>query len=556
MHRLHAKFNTARSRPSTYLPSHETGIKSRIHHTNFFSKFRFDAKLAIKFVTNMPILLGMKFVDKTLFSILVILSLTLTAQAMPRNLVRLDARGILAPPAALGTLASGSSKAIDPIVLRASLGPKQGVTITLTVEKKFLGLETSNVTRILQGEATFDSSHHKITAPVSVVTHRVGATDHKINILLGTSGARALSKRSKMIELTGQISAHGESALRLRRASNRILSDCATHATTLSQTIASPRRQIGTLALKQMDVLIEGDQEFFNTVGQSAASELAQIASMTDVIYQRDLGIAFNPTVITSAATFQATFAYNQDYELDFFPEMRSRRPALDQDVYLVITGKTPGDPSLNNVAGIADDIGAVCKTPSKSLTVVRRLGDIIAATVYTTAHEVGHLAGAEHDDQLSGSPTTGYIMNSGTGNPAQFLEQFSEYSKTQIGAYFTQYGSCLGDYTSAPGTPTPPAVDPTPVVDNPNSSVQLSGALAKSGGRSVPVFYAYQGDSPLAQYPLIIYRAVGRDYILAARLKTKSDGSVIYKRATRGKYVAVSKYDEDIYSNFVSVRR
>ena len=277
--------------------------------------------------------------------------------------------------------------------------------------------------------------------------------------------------------------------------------------------------------------------------------------SLTDAIFRRDLNLTLQPTIVDSPVSFSSPFRYDENFQLDFFTEMNQKRPSFGEDVYAVITGKTPPDPSLKNTAGIANGIGVTCKTQNLSQTVVRRFADFPSGTFYTFAHEIGHLIGGEHDDQLSGAPATGYIMNSGTGSVNEYLERFSQYSISQIGNYFAENGSCLspGSDTPSPGpAPAPPDTTPTP---DPGGELELFAEVTRSGKREVVYFYAYAGEAPLSGQALLVYR-VGNSQRPVRRIKTKGSGFALYRPPTKGRYYAALGDASTVVSNTVRIRR
>ena len=479
-----------------------------------------------------------------LIPLLLIVSLTLTsiAAASPRRTINL--KGISSLQYTDGPEATKAELTrINPILLSARLSSSEEVFITLNTERRFKDLSASKVQRILQGEARFRSGGHQITAPVSAIIHTLTDTgESELSIMLRTDGARSLHKRIALISLRGTLGAKDFARMRVRAHARKKSHHCATVASTEAQHYHKDSAR--PLGVMQVDLLLSGDSEFFAAAGSRAVVELTEIASMVDVQYRNDLNVTVNPTIVQSAEAFSARFVYDGNFELDFFPEMRLLHPSMAEDVYVVVTGKTPADSSLNDVAGIAAEIGAVCKSPTTSLATVRRFDSTVASTVYTFSHEVGHLFGGEHDDSLTGNPDIGYIMNSGTGNPSKFVEKFSDYSKSQIGQFIAANSSCLIDVGDLP----PP--------DGTTGEVELAAYIRRSGGRDIPIFSAFTGETPVASYQLLIYRIVGGNYRFAGRARTRANGYAAFKRATRGKYIAFSELDDSLSSNTVTVRR
>lgn len=465
------------------------------------------------------------------------------------------------------------SRTINPIRLRFAINDRVFVHVRLTRERRFKGLDKSKIRRVLQGSATFGGDRIGVrgTRGPAAASFVISSSDngtYQAEGLFETVGTRRLSKRTSLLSIKGQLGDGPSSRMLLRDEGKTPKVDCGTVVShrahdEMSRSTASAGDMVGTNGFQQLEILLEGDNEFFAGAGASALSELAQILSLTDVIYRRDLNITIQPTIVESPVPYSSVFRYDENFQLDFFTEMRSKRPTFNEDVYAVITGKTPPDASLSNVAGIADEIGSTCRNQSQSQTVVRRFDGFASSTFYTFAHEVGHLMGGEHDDTLSGNPNTGYIMNSGTRDLNEFLERFSQYSINQIGGYFSQNGSCLVDVGDAPPAIAPPSETPgsTPPNEDPGtappdlSSVTLEAEVERIQKKDVPYFYAYNGDEPIAKAVIQVYRS-GKTPRLVKQLKTRSDGSAAYKKAAKGKYYGVLASDTSVISNLVTVRK
>lgn len=484
-----------------------------------------------------------------------------SSHAIPNRYVKVSGIDSLLEIPAGGAVVK-SSKQIHPLHLRIPISQSDYVKVRLTRERRFKGLERTGIRRILQGTATYigvkvGSSKNSNSAGASVVLSILPTGERYIHGLIETRGVRKLSKRTSLLSFSGVVPQGNSSRMLLKDEGRSPYVSCGTaskgeHGSFSSRATDSPVRTDG---FKQLEVLLEGDTEFFASAGNSALTELAQTISLTDVIYRRDLNVTLQPTIVDAPVSYQSLFKYGEDFELDFFNEMRQKRPSFNEDLFAVITGKTPPDASLTNVAGIANDIGAVCRDKSLSQTVVRRFSDSASGTFYTFAHEVGHLIGGEHDDALTGEPSTGYIMNSGTKSVNEFLERFSQYSINQIGGYFAQNGACLVDVGDAPPALEPPSATPAPAPPTTDREYFLEAEIERITRRDVPYFYAYDGDEPLAKATVLVYRS-GKTPKLVKQLRTRSDGSASYKRAPKGKYFGVLSVEPSVISNVVTVRK
>jgi hypothetical protein len=503
-----------------------------------------------------------KLLPWALFTLSLFISVT-TADALPNRYVKVTGTDLLLATTT-GSSVVASSKEISPLLLRIPLSSTDSVRVRLTRERQFKGLERSNIARILQGTATFigtgvGASKKKTVSGASFVLSILPTGTPLVNGIIETRGARKLSKRTSLLSVSGTLQKGKNSRLLLRDEGKHPNAACGTSPTSgLHKAQPSSKAHTEDLVVskgfKQIEILLEGDVEFFSSAGGSALTELTQTLSLTDVIFRRDLNVTIQPTIVQAPVSYSSLFRYGEDFELDFFKEMREKRPTFNEDLFAVITGKTPPDASLANVAGIANDIGAVCREKSFSQTVVRRFSDSASSTFYTFAHEVGHLIGGEHDDALTGEPSTGYIMNSGTGSVNEFLERFSQYSINQINGYFTQNGACLVDVGDAPPAIETPSGTPAPAPPA-STDYSLEAEIERISRRDVPYFYAYDGDEPLGRTTIFVYKS-GKTPKLVKQLRTRSDGSSSFKRAPRGKYYGVLAVDPSIISNVVTVRK
>jgi hypothetical protein len=504
-----------------------------------------------------------KLLQVVLLTLSIVISIS-TASAIPNRYVKVvGVDSLLAT--STGSSVVTSSRQITPVHLRIPLSRTDFVKVRLINERRFKGLERTNVSRILQGTATYigtgniTKNKERALAGASFVLGFLPTGEPHLHGLIETRGSRKLSKRTSLLSVSGTLQKGNVSRLLLKDEGRQPNVACGTSLST-SVPKAQPSLEeksgdrVGVQGFQQLEILLEGDVEFFSSAGSAALTELTQILSLTDIIFRRDLNVTLQPTIVQAPVSYSSLFRYGEDFELDFFKEMREKRPTFNEDLFAVITGKTPPDASLTNVAGIANSIGIVCREKSLSQTVVRRFGDSASSTFYTFAHEVGHLIGGEHDDALTGQPSTGFIMNSGTRALDEFLERFSQYSINQIGGYFAQNGACLVDVGDAPPAIEPPSSTPAPAPPA-NIDYSLEAEIERISRKDVPHFYAYNGDEPLGRTTVFVYKS-GRTPKLVKQLRTRSDGSTSFKRAPRGKYFGVLSLDPSIISNVVTVRK
>ena len=457
---------------------------------------------------------------------------------------------------------SVASQQISAIEIRVPVEAGAQARITFTRSLHINGLTGHNVGQILQGEVRYTGpaasirSSKKTLGVASAVIKESKDGEYDINIIFETRGARRLSKRAAVITLRASLSAASPEVMQLTRERARPKTACGT--SNFNPTLESPvEGLVRTQQVQEIAVLLEGDTEFFSGAGSNSITELSQMISLTDAIFRRDLNLTLKPTIVEAPVPFASPFRYDENFQLDFFLEMSQKRPFFDEDIYAVITGKTPPDASLKNVAGIANAIGATCKTPSLSQTVVRRFADFPSGTFYTFAHEVGHLIGGEHDDSKTGTPSTGYVMNSGTGSVDEFLERFSNFSIAQIGDYLTQNGSCLAPGSDLPSpapspAPAPPEGTPAP---EPTDDYLIFAEVTRSGGRDAVYFYTYLGDEAIGGESLAVYR-VGNAKKPIRRIKTRASGFVLYRPPSKGRYYATLVSSPGVTSNIVRVKR
>lgn len=199
--------------------------------------------------------------------------------------------------------------------------------------------------------------------------------------------------------------------------------------------IKNTKSQIrATTTYQSIDIFAQGDSVFFQKVS-NPTQVLASLFNDAEVLYARDLGLVFNLTIDTQPRTLAQPVTFDaMSGEITAFDEMRSDLSTRTEDVIFLVVGDQP-----TGFVGIANQIGAVCSTPTKHYA----LGTYYDGAYLTVAHEIGHLLGAEH---YNVSPQG--IMAGGADAQLEVVK-FVSYSKSQIATYLSSNDSCLENVSS-----------------------------------------------------------------------------------------------------------
>ena len=349
-----------------------------------------------------------------------------------------------------------SIKLDKPFLLRTRIPGLGAVNLRIINQRRFrvVGDGKTNLI-LLQGEATIRSRRGKIKVPLAASLHfsRKGKARIRFSLIslpsLSKVSKNSLRHLSYLLELNNSINQFEV----LKTSKIRILQSpagvCGTHAEggeTIPYNFEKPESKN---VLKQMSVIIEGDQELSNRVA-NLYNVLAYNMNWVDTVYKRDLQLTFDATIVSEPQNYSKAVEFDNDFLFPLHQEMRDKRNPLTraQDIHYLVTGK-PAQGSAQGLAGVVPDLGTVCISKQNSIGVTVFYDDWLDGNASTTAHEIGHLLNAEHDDNSTGN--IGFIMNSGTNFVDQYIEEFSEVSQFQVFNYVVQNGFCMKDVNGTP---------------------------------------------------------------------------------------------------------
>jgi len=250
------------------------------------------------------------------------------------------------------------------------------------------------------------------------------------------------------------------------------------HAVSSQNSVRSA--DVGTRALRVLEIATEADFEYFSRYGSSSNSRIASLINAADTIYQRDLNvdlqITTQHTVTTSSQPYTATASGSLLTQFVNYTNTNSQLG--DADVYHLFSGKD-FDSSVIGTAYLS----VVCSVPSLSYGINQDIGNL---TYLVFAHELGHNLGGNHDTSGSVSIMGPSLSSSSTG--------FSAFSIGEISEYVNDYGSCLaaggapsGGGGGDGGGDTPPPSDPSDasvsLSANFNSSTNVFSATVSADG-------------------------------------------------------------------------
>jgi Reprolysin (M12B) family zinc metalloprotease/IPT/TIG domain len=234
-------------------------------------------------------------------------------------------------------------------------------------------------------------------------------------------------------------------------------------------------------SLKEADIGMVADYEYFNKHGAASATSIAAILNSVDGFYEAELGVAMHLRTIVVYTTPSDPFSSDSNPN-SLLPEFSNWRKVNDDtpsewlygtDLTHLITARDLD----SNIIGIAY-IGGLCDS-TYGVGVDQDFSTSPTMMALLLSHEMGHNFGAYHDNQ-QGSPcasTPGtFIMNPSIS--ASLQQQFSPCSKTSISPVVSGV-SCLAD------TQTPPPG--LPVLDPITQPIVVGGTLTLTGANFTP---------------------------------------------------------------------
>jgi hypothetical protein len=251
---------------------------------------------------------------------------------------------------------------------------------------------------------------------------------------------------------------------------------------------ASKLPKVSSSQLRVIEVVTEADRQFVNKKGGSNDARIASLAyvNAADGIYRKDLSLSFDHK---NAETSGDDFGSNN-------PELIHERfsmniPKIQSDVHILFSGRNFDGATI----GLAWLSGA-CAQGGLSAGIVQEVNPAVTHIVF--AHEVGHLLGAVHDQQIVNRPecSKNFVMGTSLGDKPP--TQFSSCSKNDIANFVRSKSECFSSLDLATPTPTittdttptakpslPPSTDfPTNVPTIP-TSINLSGGINANMSRN-----------------------------------------------------------------------
>lgn len=323
------------------------------------------------------------------------------------------------------------------------------------------GFSESKLTRDgvhLQGTAEFRASidgrpRRKITVPAAATLFRIQGTIPTIQITFFAEG-----KDSHFYEVTGTLKGRkAAESLKIKRVSKYAYSEktCGAEYSNIQAVVnkftASPLYASlpasARNVYKSFDLATEADYEWFARYGSASNTKIQAILNQVQTIYQNQLNLTFSVTKQIAISRNGVRYpSSNVNTLLSSFREYtQSKRHLGSADLFHLFTGKDTflleKDGTSNaSVIGLAY-LEVTCLAPAYSYGLTEDLDDSLNHV--TTAHEIGHNFGAEHD--AAGS-IMGTVLN--LNNPPT---QFSNNSKNVISSWVSEYGSCLAQAGSTP---------------------------------------------------------------------------------------------------------
>jgi hypothetical protein len=304
---------------------------------------------------------------------------------------------------------------------------------------------------------------------------------NQIEIYFVADGPRA---RARMYLLSGALNTSGVSKLRVRSLPStisnrtRCASESEFSANALLDSVAALSSAtvngggVSAKATRVIEMITYVDSEWSASHPGTANASAASVVNAADAIYRDQLSLSF--TIKEQRAVTLSNTAASALLD-EFRTTIVNLGLSGSADVHHLYSGKElDGDVIGIAYSGDGSTNGVLCRYPTLSMGITSDQANFSASiNPVTTAHEIGHNLAADHDDS---DPQT--IMTTQLSLPVP--STFSSFSKGQIGAYVTTFGSCLatsgGGSPTATPTPTPTSgggsnPTPTPTSTRPPSS-------------------------------------------------------------------------------------
>lgn len=395
----------------------------------------------------------------------------------------------------------------------------------------------------LQGRVRFSGSRD--VAPVSAILYSKGK-ERRLRFTLFSDGAnRKQRQRNSVFQIETTLdnrTSRKRSKLARGRRRTKTSSSCGTAHQHSTSPIPHSRAITQRANLKEIGWTIEFDDQFQSRAGDDALTLLAQFVTVTDTILRRDLGLTvqtyINPTPVSYSSEIQPYY-----YSQPIFNEVFARYPAsvregVVDDIVFVFTGKSQVGEAAVPI-GAVPDLGGICGSAYATVGFVRYTEDL-GLDLITPAHEIGHILGANHDDnyqQPAVMNATWFWWDLVSEEPS-----FSDYAQSEIAAVLAQDSSCLAEVSD----------------ETPESDVALTLKRNKKKPRKLTVtLRESETNDPVSGTTIAIYCAKGKnaDLEVCSTGITNEKGKLKLKGKPKYRYQAqITWNDEEQTSKVVKV--
>lgn len=239
---------------------------------------------------------------------------------------------------------------------------------------------------------------------------------------------------------------------------------CGAHGAPANLPVATNPALDAVGSLETVEIAIDCDYDYYQRYGSSAntvTSRVNDIMNRVDVIYQRDVTIAYQITTVIVRTS--PTYTWNGDMGnllAQFESTWAQQHQNVPRDMAHLFTGKG----SFSGVIGIAN-VGTVCYG---AYGVSKAYSSSNTTNAGLVAHETGHNFSANHCDGTSPC----WIMCSGLGGCDRSVTAFGTTSIQRILA-FKRSLRCL---TGLPNPPVISAITPASVTAAVPGQVTITG--------------------------------------------------------------------------------